>query len=215
MQERLCRKHAEKTHNAFNLWKNSDFTVLSFSGEIPYEIGNLRSLEFLGLGLGNLSGTVPATVFNMSTLIELELVDNRLSGNLPSTIDQGLPNLEELYLGVNNLSGKIPSSITNMSKLSVLDLGTNSFSGFMPPIGELRNLELLSLCDNYLTSPTRVLSSVASLTNCKDLLIADLGTNPLDGVIPSSFLGNLSVSLQIFPWLVAMLVAAFQKALAS
>ncbi|KAK9178281.1 hypothetical protein WN944_024426 [Citrus x changshan-huyou] len=182
----------------FNMTSILDIRLTNnrLSGEIPHEIANLRNLEALVLGMNNLVGVLPAPIFNMSTLKVLILINNSFSGSLPSRIDLSLPTVEVLDLALNRFFGTIPSSITNASKLTVLELGGNTFSGFIPnTIGNLRNLEWLSLADNSLTSSTSKLSFLSSLENCKKLRFLNLGGNPLDGILPSS-IGNLSMSLK-------------------
>ncbi|GAY68466.1 hypothetical protein CUMW_264350 [Citrus unshiu] len=171
----------------------------NLTGEIPLEIGNLQNLEELELGQNKLIGTVPVAIFNVSTLKFLEIQNNSLSGSLSSIADVRLPNLEELLLWGNNFSGTIPRFIFNASKLSILDLQDNSFSSFIPnTFGNLRNLEWLNLQDNYLTSSTPELSFLSSLSNCKSLRLIGLSNNPLDGILPKTSVGNLSLSLEDF-----------------
>ncbi|ESR40314.1 hypothetical protein CICLE_v10025188mg [Citrus x clementina] len=75
----------------------------------------------------------------------------------------------------------------------------NSFSGFIPStFGNLRNLEWLTLYDNNLTSSTLDLSFLSSLSNCKSLTHISLSNNPLDGILPRTYVGNLSHSLKNF-----------------
>ncbi|KAH9668050.1 protein kinase domain-containing protein [Citrus sinensis] len=169
------------------------------TGEIPPEIHNLHNLKLLDLSHNKLVGAVPATIFNMSTLTGLGLQSNSLSGSLSSIADVQLPNLEELRLWSNNFSGTIPRVIFNASKLSVLELGINSFSGFIPnTFGNLRNLRLLTLHYNYLTSSNLELSFLSSFSNCKSLTYIGLSNNPLDGILPRMSMGNLSHSLEYF-----------------
>ncbi|KAJ4718182.1 Receptor-like protein kinase [Melia azedarach] len=168
----------------------------SLRGEIPHEIGNLHNLELLSLQNNSLSGVAPATIFNMSRIKKLNLQMNSLTGSLPSSKDLGLPNVEMLSFGINNFSGPIPSFILNASNLFHLEMGWNSFSGFIPnTLGNLRNLKLLSLSDNYLTSSNPELSFLSSLTNSNNLEVLSLADNPLGGILPRS-IGNLSNSLK-------------------
>ncbi|GAY67255.1 hypothetical protein CUMW_255100 [Citrus unshiu] len=169
------------------------------TGEIIHEIGHLHNLGFLDLSHNKLLGTIPAAIFNVSTLKAFAVTNNSLSGCLSSNTDVGLPNLEVLYLWGNNFSGTIPHFIFNASKLSKLALEMNSFSGFIPStFGNLRNLEWLTLYDNYLTSSTLDLSFLSSLSNCKSLTHISLSNNPLDGILPRTYVGNLSHSLKNF-----------------
>ncbi|ESR49589.1 hypothetical protein CICLE_v10030602mg [Citrus x clementina] len=172
----------------FNLSSLSslDLSDNSLTGEIPYEIGNLHNLEWMAFSFNKLVGVVPTAIFNVSTLKSLYLHNVRL------------PNLEELLLWGNNFSGTIPSFIFNASKLFTLGLEENSFSGFIPnTFGSLRNLEWLSLNDNYLTSSTPKLSFLSSLSNCKYLEYFGFYNNPLGGILPRA-IGNLSQSMEDF-----------------
>ncbi|KAH9666236.1 protein kinase domain-containing protein [Citrus sinensis] len=176
-----------------------DMSENFLTGEIPLEIGNLRNLKDLILSENKLVGIVPFAIFNVSTLKLLQLQNNSLLGCLSSIANVRLPNLEELDLWANNFSGTIPHFIFNTSKLSRLDLNSNSFSGFIPnTFDNLRNLEWLSLRDNYLTSSTPKLSFLSSLSNCNSLRFIDLSDNPLDGILPKTSIGNLSHSLKEF-----------------
>ncbi|XP_024043177.1 probable LRR receptor-like serine/threonine-protein kinase At3g47570 [Citrus clementina] len=180
---------------------NLDLRFSNLQGEIPTEIGNLQNLEHLVLGENNLSGLIPPTIFNISTMRILTLGGNQLSGRLPSTIGHSLPNIEYLALSANNLMGTIPNSITNATKLIGLDLGLNSFSGHIPnTFGNLRHLSVLSLMMNNLTTESSSAdqwSFLSSLTNCRNLTLLSLGSNPLGGILPP-VIGNFSASLQKF-----------------
>ncbi|KAH9734391.1 protein kinase domain-containing protein [Citrus sinensis] len=169
------------------------------TGEIPHEIGNLRNLELLVLSHNKLVGVIPTKVFNVSTLKVFEVSNNSLSGSLSSIAGVRLPNLEVLRMRSNNFCGTIPHFIFNASKLSLLELGDNSFSGFIPDtFGNLRNLNKVTLYNNYLTSSTSDLNFLSSLSNCKTLTYIDLSDNPLDGILPGTSVGNLSHSLEYF-----------------
>ncbi|GAY42605.1 hypothetical protein CUMW_068210 [Citrus unshiu] len=171
----------------------------NLQGEIPPEIGNFSNLGWLELGQNKLVGIVPAAIFNVSTLKVLDLENNSLSGRLSSLADVRLPNLVALYLWGNNFCGTIPRFIFNASKLSILELEDNSFSGFIPnTFGNLRNLKVLILYDNYLTSSTPELSFLSTLSNCKSLQHIQLLNNPLDGILSRTSVSNLSHSLEYF-----------------
>ena len=94
--------------NAFSL---SD---LGLSGQIPPEIGNLDSLEFLWLEDNQLTGPIPSEIGNLSKLKYLIMHYNQLSDSIPSEIGN-LSNLEILKLDNNQLTGYIPESICDLN----------------------------------------------------------------------------------------------------
>ncbi|KAK4431797.1 Receptor kinase-like protein Xa21 [Sesamum alatum] len=180
-----------------------DLGVNNFHGSIPSELGHLSNLQQLYLSFDNLTGEIPVSIYNISTLQVLALTGNSLSGSLPTDMAVRLPNLRGVFLGSNQLTGPIPSSISNGSVLSAIDLGYNLFSGNIPmTLGNLLRLQTIILEGNQLTSdPDKPeLEFLTSLTNCPSLNTIQIGYNPLDGVLPKSFMssGNLSASLGKF-----------------
>ncbi|CAI9090633.1 OLC1v1025447C1 [Oldenlandia corymbosa var. corymbosa] len=120
---------------------------------------------------------------------------NHLSGTLPSTIGRTLPNLEGLYMATNTIGGPIPNSLSNCSNLQFIELAENNVTGpILYSLGDLRLLEVLDLDQNNLINDpsSLVLNFIASLANCKSLILSD---NPLDTFFPDS-VGNMSSSLE-------------------
>ncbi|XVF71434.1 hypothetical protein PTKIN_Ptkin12aG0037000 [Pterospermum kingtungense] len=178
--------------------KYVDLSFNDLEGEIPWEIGNLITLEIFYASDMLLSGLLPSSLFNISSLKSFALQNNSLSGQLPTTMLAS--NLQRLYLWGNNLSGKIPDSISNVSKLTLLSLDLNKFSGLIPDtLGDLRLLEKLYLWSNQLTTknPADEWSFISSLSNCKNLRVLKVSSNPLNGILPTS-ISNLSASLEQF-----------------
>ncbi|XP_058746835.1 receptor-like protein 7 [Vicia villosa] len=79
-----------------------DLSYITFSGEIPYSIGHLKSLTHLNLRACNFNGMVPPSLWNLTQLTFLNLV-------------------------ANNFEGKISSSLSKLTKLTFLNLGASSF----------------------------------------------------------------------------------------
>ncbi|XP_035545116.1 receptor kinase-like protein Xa21 [Juglans regia] len=183
----------------FTMLRVLSISYNKFQGAIPSEIGYLQNLQFINIGNNGFAGSVPFEIFNISTLQTMGMVLNNLTGHLPSNVGIFLPNLHTLTLGGNELSGTIPNSISNASQLILLGLSQNSFSGLIPKtLGNLRLLQTLNLEKNNLTVEYLELESFfADLSNCIYLRTLALGTNQLDGILPSS-IGNLSIFLQDF-----------------
>jgi len=55
----------------------------TLSGNIPYDIGNLTSLTYLGLYDNQLTGEIPPEIGNLTNLTYLVLGENQLSGEIP------------------------------------------------------------------------------------------------------------------------------------
>ncbi|XP_027155993.1 probable LRR receptor-like serine/threonine-protein kinase At3g47570 [Coffea eugenioides] len=171
----------------------------NLTGFIPQEMGKLSKLESLDLELNRLGGPIPAWIFNISTIQFLSLSANSFFGSLPPNMCHVLKNLQGLYLAGNYLSGNIPMSISNCSRLTIITLLSNEFTGSIPDsLGNLRQLNVLQLSDNKLTSESssQELSLFSSLANCMLIRHISLERNPLNGVLPNS-LGNLSSSIEI------------------
>ncbi|XP_057498318.1 probable LRR receptor-like serine/threonine-protein kinase At3g47570 [Actinidia eriantha] len=152
------------------------------TGSIPTSIGRLHKLQLVAFGGNKLSGEIPSSIGNLTLLNKLGLQENNLQGNIPSTLGN-CQGLLLLHLYGNNLSGSIPREVIGLSSLSIsLDLSRNSLSGPLPQeVGKLRNLGLLKLSHNKLTSEIP-----SSLSSCISLQYLYLDNNSFKGVIPQS-----------------------------
>nr|XP_034920424.1 MDIS1-interacting receptor like kinase 2-like [Populus alba] len=158
-----------------------------FTGNIPLEIGLLKSLNFFNLWKNKLSGSIPSSIGNMTKLIDLRLNENNLTGLIPTSIGN-LKHLLVLYLWGNKLIGLIPPEIGLLQSLSFLDLSSNDLTGsILFSIGNLRNLSILFLWDNKLSG-----SIPSSIGNMNKLIDLRLRENKLSGFIPSS-IGNMTM----------------------
>ncbi|CAJ2653730.1 unnamed protein product [Trifolium pratense] len=126
-----------------------------FSGEIPYSIGQLKSLTHLALKECNLNGTIPLSLWNLTQLTYLDLSDNNFNGEI-SPFLSNLTHLTSCYFLGNNFSGNIPNIFGNLIKLEFLDLSSNSLVGPIP----------------------------IEVTKHSKLIYVDLGYNMLNGTIP-------------------------------
>lgn len=83
----------------------------SLSGNIPFEIGQLKFIHTLDLSYNKFNGSIPDQISNLT-------------------------NLEKLDLSGNNLSGEIPASLKNLHFLSSFSVANNSLEGPIPTGGQ-------------------------------------------------------------------------------
>ncbi|GJN32967.1 hypothetical protein PR202_gb21518 [Eleusine coracana subsp. coracana] len=109
-----------------------DLSFNKFSGELPPEVADMKSLKYLMLAWNNFSGAIPVAYGRLSELQALDLSYNKLSGAIPASVGN-LTSLLWLMLAGNQLSGAIPPEIGSCSSLLWLNLADNQLSGSIPP----------------------------------------------------------------------------------
>ncbi|KAL7190213.1 hypothetical protein ACSBR2_022489 [Camellia fascicularis] len=149
-----CQLHGKFKLPYFNATSSLQFLDLfdiSFSGQLPKSISNLKALNSLYLFNCNLSGSIPASLWNLTQITNLGFGYNSFGGQIPSSISN-LAKLNGLYLFGNNWNGQIPDSLGNMSQLTSLYLHDNSLNGTTPSsLFELQYLTKLQLSSNNLS----------------------------------------------------------------
>ena len=87
-----------------------------------------------------------------------------------------------LFLGDNQLTGEIPPELGDLANLELLSLYDNRMSGEIPPkLGSVTTLQRLDLSGNQLTG--EIPAELGRLTN---LTLLRLSGNPLTGCVPAS-----------------------------
>ena len=142
---------------------------LGLSGNIPPEIGNLESMEFLWLEDNQLTGPIPSGIGNLEHLKYLILHYNQLSGSIPAEMGN-LSNLEILKLNNNQLTGFIPDSICNL---------TLQFYGWNNLFGENFAVYNNQLCPPYPDCVDEYVG-LQDTTNCDQVSVVSVDPVPLD-----------------------------------
>ncbi|KAF7013423.1 hypothetical protein CFC21_027507 [Triticum aestivum] len=109
-----------------------DLSFNEFTGELPPEVSDMKSLKYLMLAENDFSGRIPPEYSRLTKLQALDLSNNMLSGGIPTSIGN-LTSLLWLMLAGNQLSGKIPPEIGNCTSLLWLNLADNRLTGNIPP----------------------------------------------------------------------------------
>ncbi|RCV13833.1 hypothetical protein SETIT_2G377800v2 [Setaria italica] len=109
-----------------------DLSFNEFSGELPPELADMKSLKYLMLAYNQFSGSIPPAYGRLAELQALDLSYNQLSSGIPETVGN-LTSLLWLMLAGNRLSGQIPPEIGKCTSLLWLNLADNELTGKIPP----------------------------------------------------------------------------------
>ncbi|XP_065617871.1 putative receptor-like protein kinase At3g47110 isoform X2 [Quercus suber] len=119
----------------------------SFSGKLPVEVGNLKSINSIDVSKNNFSGEIPTTIGNCLSLVYLGLQGNSFNGTIPSSM-ASLKGLEYLDVSRNNLSGLIPKGLEKLLFLKYLNISFNNIEGEVPTGGVFKNVNAISVIGN-------------------------------------------------------------------
>ncbi|CAH8345552.1 unnamed protein product [Eruca vesicaria subsp. sativa] len=117
------------------------------SGQIPSEIGRLKSLHKIDLSMNNLSGKVPPELGGCQSLTYLDLSHNLISGQIPVQISQ-IRMLNYLNVSWNSLNQSLPVELGYMKSLTSADFSHNNFSGSVPTLGQFSYFNSTSFLGN-------------------------------------------------------------------
>ncbi|KAL0363509.1 UNVERIFIED_CONTAM: putative LRR receptor-like serine/threonine-protein kinase RFK1, partial [Sesamum calycinum] len=182
--------------------------VNRLSGEIPKELGNIRSLTYLNLEANQFSGAVPADIGRLINLKTLEMFASGLEGPIPLNISllnmltdlrisdlkgpaqefpvlRSTPGLVTLILRNCNITGEIPAYVWRLRVLQMLDVSFNQLVGEIPS-HIARNLKLVFVTGNMLSGyiPDTLLKDGSNINHDVDLFKGSSTSNALPRILP-------------------------------
>lgn len=124
----------------------------SFYCQIPFSVGNLTELFYIGFALNKFQGFIPDSIFALKNLEYLNIQSNNLSGTIEIEKFLTLRSLKILYLSRNNfvLLNKSCTNGTDLPKLTRLGLAACSLCVFPNFLYMQNRLTFLDLSLNYL-----------------------------------------------------------------
>ncbi|KAF7127696.1 hypothetical protein RHSIM_Rhsim11G0146000 [Rhododendron simsii] len=152
-----------------------------FSGEIPVEFGEFKSLQNLSLYTNKLSGSLPQKIGSHSGLEFIDVSENSLTGPIPPEMCKN-GKMTELLMLQNSFTGGIPENYVNCSSLLRFRVNNNSLSGIVPAgIWSLPNLLIVDLTWNQFEGPLG-----STIGEAKALAQLFLAHNRFSGELPAT-----------------------------
>ncbi|XP_012704044.1 probable LRR receptor-like serine/threonine-protein kinase At4g36180 [Setaria italica] len=176
-----------------------DLSWCDFQAPIPYEMGNMTSLEEVYTAGNNIGSMIPPNLENLCNLKIMEFQWSNITGDIGDLMNR-LPKCSwnKLYVldfSGNKLDGNLPNWLQPLKNLSYLNLHGNSIMGPLPLwIGGLNNLTILNLGSNQLVGEINE-EHLEALTNLQVLEISD---NSLSMRVHSNWIPSFKLKVAIF-----------------
>ncbi|CAN6234717.1 unnamed protein product [Urochloa humidicola] len=154
-----------------------DLSSSGFQGPIPYELGNMTSLEQVYINHNSITSMIPPNLKNLCNLKILDFSVNNITGDIGDLIKR-LPKCswDKLYwldFSQNKIGGNLPNWLQPLNSMSYLNLYDNHITGPLPlSIGGLNNLTKLYLGSNHLAGEIYE-EHLEGLTNLQVLQMSD------------------------------------------
>ncbi|TKV99622.1 hypothetical protein SEVIR_8G056300v4 [Setaria viridis] len=176
-----------------------DISSSGFQGPIPYEMGNMTSLEQVYIGDNNITSMIPLNWENLCNLKIMDLSKSNITGDIGDLMDR-LPKcswnkLYALDFSSNKLGGNLPNWLQPLKNLSYLNLNGNDITGPLPFwIGGLNNLTILNLGSNRLVGEINE-QHLEALTN---LQVLEMSDNSLSMGVHSNWIPSFKLKVASF-----------------
>ncbi|KAK8447364.1 hypothetical protein SEVIR_8G056383v4 [Setaria viridis] len=176
-----------------------DLSSCGFQGPIPYEMGNMTSLEEVYTSDNNFGSMIPPNLENLCNLKIMELRWSNITGDIGDLMNR-LPKcswnkLYALDFSSNKLGGNLPNWLQPLKNLSYLNLNGNDITGPLPLwIGGLNNLTILNLGSNQLVGEINE-EHFEALTN---LQVLEMSGNSLSMRVHSNWIPSFKLKVASF-----------------
>jgi len=126
-----------------------------WTGHIPNNIGNMKSLVIFEVRQSGLSGSLPAN-FSQLTNLRVLLCSGHspgLSGTIPPELGN-LTKLENLQISGNDFEGELPANLGNMSGMKNFSIaGNEKISGLLPDLRGMTDLRVFRFSGTGISGP--------------------------------------------------------------
>ncbi|RYR60016.1 hypothetical protein Ahy_A04g017126 [Arachis hypogaea] len=146
-----------------------NLVATNLMGSLPEIFDSLPSLETLLLSNNSLTGVLPESFGRPNKITTLHLNDQKGKG-FSGTMDvlSNMIDLSEAWLQGNSFDGYIPD-MSRCTALQDLRLAHNRFTGVIPhSLINLRNLQTVTLNNNFFQGPMPIFSVITESTNVGD-----------------------------------------------
>lgn len=114
-----------------------------FSGQVPFSISQMTSLQYLNLSHNNIQGPLNDMFGPLSSLSTLDFSSNSMTGDLPRSFSS-LTSMSSMYLQNNQFTGTI--DVLSNLPLDNLNVENNRFTGWIPE--QLKGIQRLQTDGN-------------------------------------------------------------------
>lgn len=160
---------------------NLSLYVNKLTGQLPPKLGSWSEFHFIDVSENSLTGPIPPEMCKKGTMTKLLILQNNFTGEIPDSY-AACTSLIRFRVNKNGLSGRVPGGIWGLPNAEIIDIADNEFEGpITSDIANAKSLAELFLANNKLSGELP-----AGISNASSLVSIDLSNNEFSGEIPAS-----------------------------
>ena len=157
-----------------------------FTGPLPQKLGSWEGMKYIDVSDNSLSGPIPPDMCKNNQMTVLALLNNTFTGSIPETY-ANCSSMVRFRVSRNSLSGVVPSGIWGLPHMELIDLSMNHFEGSITPdIAKAKSVAQLFLSYNKFSGELPL-----EITEVTSLVAIQLSSNQISGHIPET-IGKLN-----------------------